>query len=134
MSSVENPYTQEELIALYELGRMYFEMGYFAPAERIFNGLSEIDGGFTPARIGIGLVKLERGQHAEALNHFRAALQQGRFPLHAQLALTSSFIATGEVARAKSSLAQVAAEMEKSSTDFPELRALWGAFAKAADA
>ncbi len=35
-------YSQTELNSIYELGRLYYEMGYFAPAERLFTGLSAV--------------------------------------------------------------------------------------------
>ena len=65
-SSVVADYTKEMLSAAYELGRLYFESGYFVPAERIFSGLAAVDRGLTPSRVGLGLIRLEKGQFQEA--------------------------------------------------------------------
>ena len=54
-------YPEPILRAIYELGRLYYEMGYFAPAERVFAGLASIDKGSTASDVGLGLVKLECG-------------------------------------------------------------------------
>ena len=105
-------YSNDELAAIYELGRLYFEMGYFAPAERIFGGLSSVDDARTPARIGLGLVKLERGLYQEAATHFRLALQSGSFELQAKLGLCASFIAAGELGRAQSILGEISKSLE----------------------
>ncbi len=100
-------YSREELTGIYELGRMYFEMGYFTPAERIFAGLAVVDDGRTPARLALGLTKLERKQYEESLTQLRLVLQQGGYAPQAKLALAAAFIATGELARAKSTLVQI---------------------------
>ena len=95
-------YTSEELTSIYELGRLYFEMGYFAPAERIFSGLAAVDDDRTPSRLGLGLVKLERGLYQEAAVHFRAALQSNTYTLQSKLGMCAAFVAVGEVSRARS--------------------------------
>lgn len=122
-------YTNDELFSMYELGRMYFEMGYFAPAERIFNGLSAVDEDRTPSRLGLGLVKLERGLYQEAAVHFRAALQSGVYPLQSKLGMCTAFIAVGELSRAKSILAEIAKGSEVDAQTESELRKLYEALA-----
>lgn len=121
-------YSNEELIAIYELGRLYFEMGYFAPAERIFNGLAAIDEGRSPARLGLGLIRLERGLHQEAATQFRQVLELGTYELQAKLALCGAFVATGELPRAKSLLNELAKVLERNPGTDPELRKLYQAF------
>ena len=100
-------YSDEELSAIYELGRLYFEMGYFAPAERVFNGLSAVDNGSTPARLGVGLVKLETGLYQEAAAHFRVCLQNDICPSSSKLALCATYIAVREISRARSILSEI---------------------------
>jgi hypothetical protein len=104
---VVSEYSNEELVAIFELGRLYFEMGYFAPAERIFAGLSVVDDERTPCRIGLGLVKLERGLFQEATTHFRQSLQIGKYPILAKLGLCAAFVAMKEMSRAQSILAEI---------------------------
>lgn len=122
-------YSNEELISIYELGRMYLEMGYYTPAERIFNGLCVVDSGTTPGRVSLGVIKLERGLFEESAQHFKRALQEGYYPLQAKLGLSVAFIGQGDISRAKSVLVQVASELEKSNGTPAELRTLWEALA-----
>ncbi len=122
-------YSGEELSSIYELGRMYFEMGYFAPAERIFNGLCAVGEPRTPARLGLGLVKLERGLYQEAAAHFRAALQVPGCSLQSKLGLCAAFVAVGEISRARSILTEIGKSGELSSDTDAEVRRLFEAFA-----
>lgn len=121
-------YSRAELAAIYELGRMYFEMGYFAPAERVFAGLAMLDDGVTPARLGLGVVKLERGLFEEAVGHFRASLENAAVQLEAKLGLCACFLAVGELARAKSILSEIAAEIDGRRGIDPEVQRLYEAF------
>lgn len=130
---MENVYSEEALCSVFELGRMYYEMGYSLPAERVFHGLAAVDRGLTPSRIGLGLVKLERSLFDEAAFYFRGALQEGNYSLEAKLGLCAAFIGSGDIARAKSLLLQLATELEKSPRSSTELRTLWEAFALRCD-
>ena len=100
-------YSEKELHALYELGRMYYELGYFTPAERIFTGLSAIDGGSTPAKVGLGLIKLESGLFDDAVSYFREGLEIEKFKILSKIGLAAAFIANDELPRARSILGQV---------------------------
>ncbi len=122
MSTVS--YSIDELLSIYELGRLYFEMGYFAPAERIFSGLCAVDSGQTPARIGLGLVKLECGAVNDALGHFRLALQDNFYPFQAKVSLLAGFLAAKELSRAQSILLQIERELDGLPQVDPDLRAL----------
>ena len=101
MSNSTTAYTSNELFAIYELGRLYFEMGYFVPAERIFGGLVTVDNGMTPARLGLGLIKLENGLIDEAVSHFREALESRELELQAKIGLSIAFVALQENSRAR---------------------------------
>ncbi len=128
--AAEEPvYSAEVFEAIFALATMYFEMGYFLPAERIFAGLVAIDSSWSPARLGLGVVKLERGLFEESLNHFRAVIQTTEYPLQAKLGLVAGFTALGEIPRAKSILISVATELERTLGENAELRALWEVFA-----
>ena len=97
-------YSPEELTAIYELGRLYYEMGYFTPAERIFSGLSAVDENQTCAQLGLGLIKLERGAYQDAITQLRLALQQPLGEVQAKIALAAAFIASGSTAVLKRKL------------------------------
>ncbi len=122
-------YTQQELFSIYELGRLYFEMGFYVPAERIFSGLSVVDQNLTPARVGLGVLKLERGLFQESAVHFRAAIQSNAFLLEAKLGLVAAFTGMGELPRARSLLSEVAKEFRETNEVSSELVALAEVFA-----
>lgn len=105
--STNEYYSAEELSNIYELGRLYFETGFFAPAERIFNGLLAIDPAATPSRLGLGLVKLELGLFNEAATLFRQCLEGNEFEMRAKVGLACCFLASNESSRAESLLREV---------------------------
>lgn len=125
--AVTDTYSPEQLVALYELGRMYYEMGYLTPAERIFNGLAAIDEHSTPARLGLGLLKLERGMHAEAASHFRSLLQSDQYALQAKIGLCFSFLRAGEQTRARSVLTEIVKTSSVLQQQDPEIISLFNA-------
>ncbi len=109
----------------YELGRLYYEMGYMAAAERIFGGLARTDAGTTPSRIGLGLIKLEGGLHGEAAQFFRVSLEYGNYVLQARLGLCCCFLASGENNRAYSMLEQISKEHQSELSHNPTLTRFW---------
>ena len=107
MSLAKVEYPKEFLTAIYELGCLFLEMGYFAPAEKIFSGLAAVDNNSTPAKQGLGVIKLEQGLPQESLVHFRAAIQNKSFQIEAKVGIIVSFMTTGEFARVRSMLKEV---------------------------
>jgi lipopolysaccharide biosynthesis regulator YciM len=126
--SQTSDYSKEELIAIYELGRLYFEMGYFIPAERVFSGLAAVDKNQTCARLGLGLVKIEQGMYQDAVTHLRLALQQAAWEIQAKLGLCATFIASGEEQRARSLLGEVSKAVETGKAVNSETKRLLEAF------
>ena len=122
-------YSREELTSIYELGRLYFEMGYFTPAERIFSGLMSVDNAQTYSRLGLGLVKLELGAFQEAATYFRMALQQEGCDLQAKLGLCAVFLAINEASRAQSLIGEVSKTLEGGREIDEEVRKLYEALA-----
>ncbi|MCC6952778.1 MAG: tetratricopeptide repeat protein [Deltaproteobacteria bacterium] len=115
-------YSQELFVALYELGRMYYDMGYFGASERIFLGLSGVDRGLTPSRVGVGVVRLERSAFQDAQNAFRSALRDPHWQGEAKIGLAAAFLSRGETDRAATILSEIRSDV----TD-AELRKLWRA-------
>lgn len=107
-------YSFGALVGIFELGRMYYETGFFAPAERIFTGLVAIDKSATPSKLGLGLVKLELGLYNEASAFFRQCIEEKSFDISAKIALAVCFIAQGELKRAQSLLVEVSEVSRKS--------------------
>lgn len=117
-------YANEQLTALYELGRLYYQLGYYAPAEKIFHGLVAVDNKQTAAKVGLGLIKLERGAFEEAASHFRQALDEGHYKLQAKLGMLTAFVAQDEILRARSLLEEIDNEVANQESLDPDLRKL----------
>lgn len=117
-------YSREQLVALYQLGRLYYRMGYYAPAERIFHGILAMNEEETAARIGLGLIKLERGAFKDSAEHFRKALENSHFKLQSKIGLATTFIAEGEEVRARSLLEEIDQQIDDLEKLDPGLRKL----------
>lgn len=98
------------LQSAYELGRLYFEMGYLSASEKVFSGLILVDEGNTASRVGLGLIKLELGLVEEALRYFKDSLSQGSFVLQSKLGLVCCFLTLDEQSRALSLLEEISSE------------------------
>jgi hypothetical protein len=122
----------EELNAIYALGRLYYELGYLSASERILAGLTEIDDGFTPARVALGVIKLESGKAEEAIQVFRSSAKSPRRAddiFSGKLGLVAAFLFLGDIERATSLLREVQADVAKGTNHNPGLRRLFEAFA-----
>lgn len=126
-------YSIEMLGGIYELGRMYYETGFFAPAERIFAGLATVDNGATPAKLALGLVKLDLGLYNEASSLFRQCIEERSFDRSAKIALAVCFIAQSELKRAQSLLVEVA-EVSRKNLSYEERKLLEGLLLRTKDA
>lgn len=120
-------YSRELLDAIYELGRLYFDMGYFPPAERIFAGLSCVDSGTTPSQLGMGLIKLERGLYDDAIGHFRAMVDTGHYQLQSKLGICAALVGKKDLQKARIILDQMERDIVNASRMHPEQKRLWEA-------
>jgi lipopolysaccharide biosynthesis regulator YciM len=125
-------YTIEILSGIFELGRMYYETGFFAPAERIFSGLIAVDNGATPSKLALGLVKLDLGLYNEASTLFRQCIEERSFDRSAKIALAGCFIAQNELKRAQSLLVEVA-EVSRKNLSYEERKLLDGLLIRTKD-
>ncbi len=122
-------YSEDQLLSIYTLGKMYLEMGYFVPAERVFSGLVKIDKNFdTPANVGLGLLRLYKGQHQESTAFFRLLLQSPKFSLFAKLGLAAAFLGLKEFSRARLLLLEVQSEYKKRQINDTQIKSLIDAF------
>ena len=120
-------YATADLILIYEVGRLYYLLGYFAAAERIFLGLSQLDHGLTASRLGLGLCKLENSLYDDALHILREVCTSGHYQLPGKCALVALFVNAGELSRAKSLLLELAPELESQAVP-GLLRKFWEIF------
>lgn len=135
MDEAPSAYPGEVTLAIYELGRLYFEMGYSAAAERIFSGLAAAAPGKTPALVGLGLLRLEQGRTEDAVALLGRELESGDFQVEAKMALAAACIARGDMGKAKSILVPLAGDLESLKGSIsPAVRDLWEAMALRCDA
>lgn len=127
-------YQRDELAAIYELGRIYYEMGYFAAAERVFSGLSSSSSISAPALLGQALIRIEHKQYDDALNLLRALIQEGTLALEAKIAMCACLVAMGDFSRGKSLVVQVGRDLERDGRELTNFRRLWEALAIRCDA
>ena len=125
-------YSPNILAGMFELGRMYYETGFFAPAERIFSGLLVIDNKITPSKLGLGLVKLELGLYNEAGSLFRQCIEEKSFEASSKVALAACFIAQSELKRAQSLLMELA-EGQRNTLSYEERKLLEGLLVRTKD-
>ena len=95
------------LAAVYELGRLYFEMGYLVAAERIFQGLVAVEPEFAPAILGVAVTRVERGAHEEGGQFFRRVLTNPTYSLSAKVGLAAAFVRGRDYVRAMSLLQEI---------------------------
>ncbi|MCC6931963.1 MAG: tetratricopeptide repeat protein [Deltaproteobacteria bacterium] len=107
-------YSSNELKEIYRIAKLYYEMGYIVPAEKLFWGIVSVRDDFFEAHLGLGVIYLEKGQVDDAAKHFRRAMTTEQFAVEAKIGLALSFIATSSLARAQALLAQMAYENLKS--------------------
>ena len=117
-------YSSQQLESLYSLARMYFELGYLIPAERIFSGLAAVNPQFAPALLGLGLLRLERGQSEEAAAAFRQIPSDSDYSFAARIGMGLAFLADEEDSRARSILSELEKTLEPGSLDAVEQRFL----------
>ncbi|MCB0345637.1 MAG: tetratricopeptide repeat protein [Bdellovibrionales bacterium] len=135
MTDYMGAYSSEVVAGIYELGRMYFDMGYSGPAERIFTGLASSAPGQTPALVGLGLLRLEQGRVEDAVALLGRELETGNFHVEAKMGLAAACLARGDMAKAKSILVPLAADLEGlRGAISPAVRDLWEAMALRCDA
>lgn len=115
----------EFALSAYELGRIYYEAGYLSAAERVFAGLSSLEGNQTASLIGQGLIKTEGGFYEEASKCFRDSLTKKLFPLQARLGLCFCFLAVGDSRRAKSLIDQIGVEHQGELSMNPAAKRIW---------
>jgi hypothetical protein len=125
----ENTPYDPELCAIYELGRLYFETGFLAEAEVIFLGLRAASAEFAPSFVGIGLVRLEKGEFQESLLSFREAVKQHRLIVEAKIGMGAAFLALGENRRAATILLELSREVNEPHVS-SEVRQLWQALSR----
>ena len=125
--NAETEYGTELVLGLYNLGRMYYELGYRGLAHRVFEGLVRIDRrAESPAKIGVAALYLEQQDYKEALVQFRDVIENSAFALEGKLGLCAVFVAQGELERGKQLLLSIQGEIDAVQNQ-PKLISLWEA-------
>ena len=103
-------YSDSQFLAIYELGRLYYQMGFSASAEKIFSGLVAVRSESVNSLIGLGLVRLERGLFSAAFDTFRLALNIDSSSVEAKIGMAVSAVALKDFSRAQVILSEIQRE------------------------
>lgn len=114
-------YSDEEIVHIYELARLFLELGELSKADIVVTGLIEIAPEFSPARLAKGYVALHEGNFELAVDQGRQMLALAPLNPQAMLLLVSAFLGTGDFNQAGTLLGEVGETIEAGSLTEPTL-------------
>lgn len=114
-------YSDDEILHIYELGRLCLENGDVRRAESILSGLTYIAPDFAPAWLGMSYVHIQAKNHDAALQAARQALRLDAESVEAMLFLISCLLTHGDYNSAGTYLGEVADRIDGGSVDRPNL-------------
>lgn len=114
-------YSDEEISAIYELGRLYLESGLFPAAENIMRGLTEVVPEFAPAWLGLCYLHTQNRNNDAALLAARQAVRMDARSVEAQLFLVACFLTSGDYNSAGTYLGEVGEAIELGGVDNPNV-------------
>ena len=105
-------YSDEEVLCIFELGRLYIEIGEFVKAEEIFLGLIEIAPQYTPAWLGISYIEVSRKKYESAIKYLIQALSLNKDSIEVQIFLIVCTLSTKDFQSAGTYLGEVQEKIE----------------------
>lgn len=114
-------YADEEVAAIYALGRLYLENGDIRRAEVIFHGLTEALPDFAPGWLGMSYVFLASRNYDQAIYSARQALRLDPDFVPATLFLVASLLSTRDYNSAGTFLGEVGEKIESGAVEDPAL-------------
>jgi len=114
-------YSDEEIIHIYELARVFLEGGQLKRAEAIFTGLTEIAPEFAPAWLGLSYIHIQNKSYETATWAARTALQNDPEFIEAMLYLVACLLFAGDFNTAGTFLGEVGERIESGAVDNPEV-------------
>ena len=118
---IKRGYTDEEILHIYELARVFLESGQLKRAEAIFTGLTEIAPEFAPAWLGLSYIHIQNKAYETATWAARTALQNDAEFIEAMLYLVACLLFAGDFNTAGTFLGEVGERIESGSVDNPDV-------------
>lgn len=112
-------YSDEEISAIYELGRLSLENGDLRRAEAIMSGLTEVAPDFACAWLGMAYLHIQNQDFEAALTATRQALRVDPNFVEATLFLVTCLLTTGDVNSAGTYLGELGEMIESGAIEDP---------------
>lgn len=112
-------YSAEEMVDIYELGRMWLETGQHRKAESIMVGLNEVAPDFAPGWMGTALLRALASDFEGALTAVKHALRLEPDNSEAMLFVVSLSLSVGDVSTAGTYLGEVSERIDQGRVSNP---------------
>ena len=112
-------YSEEEVVDMYELGRLWLETGQHRRAEAIMSGLNEVASSFAPAWLGTAFLRGVAGDHEGALKAAKNALRCEPESVEAMLYVATVSLTLGDFSTAGTYLGEVGERIEQGKVSNP---------------
>jgi len=106
-------YSDEEIVDMYELGRLWLETGQHRRAEAIMAGLNEVAPNFAPAWLATAMLRGLNGNYDGALLATKNALRSEPESVEAMLYVATLCLTTGDYSTAGTYLGEVGEKIEQ---------------------
>ncbi|NDC37154.1 MAG: hypothetical protein EBZ48_03775 [Proteobacteria bacterium] len=116
---LKRSYSEDEVAAVYELGRFCLENGDLRRAETIFLGLSEVAPDFAPAWLGVAYVRVHAKEWDSAIAASRQALRIDPECAEALLFLVTCLLSASDFNSAGTYLGEFGDLVESGQVDSP---------------
>jgi hypothetical protein len=106
-------YSREEIVDIFELGRLWLETGQHRRAEAIMTGLNEVAPDFSPAWLGTAFLRSVAGDYDGALQAAKNALRNEPESVEAMLYIATLSLTVADYSTAGTYLGEVGERIEQ---------------------
>ncbi len=106
-------YSREEIVDIFELGRLWLETGQHRRAEAIMTGLNEVAPDFSPAWLATSFLRGVSGDHDGALQAAKLALRNEPESVEAMLYIAAISLTVADYSTAGTYLGEVGERIEQ---------------------
>jgi hypothetical protein len=111
---ISRRYSDSELQAIFEVGRLHIVAGEIGAGEAIFRGLSEVSADYLPAWLGIAYARYLEGDFEAGLQAARQAIRIEPNSISGLLMLVNGLLCTEDINSAGAFLGEVREQLEVS--------------------
>ncbi len=105
-------YSDNEMAAIFEVGRLHLAAGDLGAGETIFRGLIELTSDFVPAWLGVAYVKFLEGDFEAGLQAARQAIRIEPNSISGLLMLVNGLLCTSDLNSAGAFLGELREQLE----------------------